>query len=323
MTAERVTKASRDAQQTGVGGARRATPIRSLESRHRLLHLALAMPAVLLIVVLVGWPIWKIVWISFHDVQLHEIMRTLDKPVTLENYRRAILSWEFVETLRITLFYVFVSTGIALLLGLATAVLLDGSFHGRQFFSTLVIMPWAIAPVFASIIWMFLFDGQFGLLNYALLSVGVISEPISWLVDPVYAMWALIVTHVWKSYPFFTVMILAGLQAIPRNIYEAATVDGAGRIRQFRDVTLPGLRQVLVISGVLSLLSSFRDIETILVMTKGGPARMTETLAVRIYNENFEYFDVGVSSAMGVVGFLISLVSIVLFFRILQRDFYQ
>lgn len=307
-------------------GARSPSAARSslsLSARYRILLLGLLSPAVLLIVVLVAWPIWKIFQISFHDVQLHEIMQRIDKPFTLDNYRRAVFSTDFAETLFITGQYVFVSTGAALLLGLGTAVILDGQFRGSKLFGTLIMMPWAIAPVFASIIWMFLFNGQFGLLNYALLSAGLIREPIDWLVDPASAMWALIVTHIWKSYPFFTVMLLAGLQAIPANLYEAATVDGAGRIRQFFDVTLPGLRQVLVISGVLSLLSSFRDIETILVMTKGGPARMTETLAVRIYNENFEYFDVGASSAMGVVGFLISLVSIVAFFKLFQRDFYR
>lgn len=304
-------------------GNKVASGLMSLTMRHRILHLFMLAPAALLILVLVGWPIWKIIEISFHQVQLHEIMQQINKPWTLENYRRAVFSEEFADTLWITAQYIFVSTGVALLLGLGTALILDGTFRGRQMFSTLIIMPWAIAPVFASIVWMFLFNGQFGLLNYALLSTGLIREQIDWLVDPNFALWAVIITHIWKSYPFFTVMLLAGLQAIPRNLYEAATVDGAGRIRQFLDVTLPGLRQVLVISGVLSLLTSFRDVETILVMTKGGPARMTETLAVRIYNENFEYFDVGASSAMGVIGFVISLISIVLLFQMLQREFYR
>jgi multiple sugar transport system permease protein len=167
---------------------------------------------------------------------------------------------------------------------------------------------------------MFLLNGQFGLINYLLLRSGLVRAPIDWMVDPSAAIWAVTIAHVWKSYPFFTVMILAGLQAIPQHLYEAATVDGAGRFRQFLDVTLPSLRQVMTIAAVLSLLSSFRDVETILVMTKGGPARLTETLAVRIYNETFEYFDVGASSAMGVAGLVICLLSIIVCFRMLRSE---
>jgi multiple sugar transport system permease protein len=189
-------------------------------------------PAVLLIVALVGWPIWKVFSLSLHEIDLHAIMKAVTTPMTLANYQRAIFTWDFVDTLVVTGKYVAYSTGLALILGFATALLLHGTFVGRPIFSTVVAMPWAIAPVFASIVWMFLFDAQFGLINYALISVGIIQQPVEWIVDAQSALWALIVAHVWKSYPFFTVMLLAGLQAIPKALYEAAEVDGAGWFRR-------------------------------------------------------------------------------------------
>jgi multiple sugar transport system permease protein len=185
-----------------------------------------------------------------------------------------------------------------------------------------VILPWAVPATIASLVWMFLFDGHLGMVNHILLSLGLLQRPIAFLVHGDLAMLAVILAHAWHSYPFFTIMLLAALQAIPRDLLDAAAVDGAGPWRRFRHVTLPALRDTMVIAGFLSLLAALRDVETILVMTGGGPGRATETLAVRIWNETFRFYDVGLGAAQGVVAFLLSLLLMGFALRRLMRSFW-
>ena len=292
-------------------------------TRRERLAILLLVPATVFIVLLIGWPLVLTVDLSFHDVKLFQVFRDVDKPLSFKNFQWVLTDPKFYRSIAITAEYVVASTGIALLWGMGTALLLNTSFPLRRVIRTVMIMPWAVAPVIASLVWMFLFDGHLGLINHFLLQLGVIDETIPFLVYHGTALWTVIVVFAWKQYPFFTIMFLAGLQAIPHDLYEAARVDGASSWRRFRDITLPGLRQIMTVAGILSVLTSFREVETILVMTGGGPSRQTETIAVKIYNETFRYFDVGRASSYGVIAFLISLATIVVIFSRLRDDFYR
>lgn len=293
-----------------------------LEARRARLLALCALPAAVTVLLLVAWPIWLTVELSLHRVRLFDILRDRSVAFTTANYERLLADPRFWDSLVNTGIFAVGSVGLALLWGLATALLLDLRFPGRAAVRLAVILPWAVPATIGSLVWMFLFDGHLGLINHMLLSLGLIAEPISFLVHGEFAMVAVIVAHAWHSYPFFAVMLLATLQSVPPELREAARVDGANRLQRFRHITLPALRNTMVVSGFLSLLSAIRDVETILVMTGGGPGRATETLALRIWNESFRFYDVGLGAAQGVVAFALSLALMAFALRRLMRSFW-
>ena len=290
-------------------------------SKARLLALC-ALPAAVTVLTLVAWPIWLTLNLSLHRVRLFDILR--DRPIafTTSNYERLLGDARFWESLATTAIFVVGSVGLAILVGLASALLLERRFPCRGAVRLAVILPWAVPATIGSLVWMFLADGHLGLFNHTLLSLGLITEPIAFLVHNEFAMVMVILAHAWHSYPFFTVMLLAALQAIPSELHEAARVDGATTLRRFWHITLPALRNTLVISGFLSVLAAIRDVETILVMTGGGPGRATETLAVRIWSESFRFYDIGFGAAQGCVAFLLSLLLMCFALRRLMRSFW-
>jgi len=287
----------------------------------RLLALC-ALPAALVVLVLVAWPIWLTIELSLHRVRLFDILRNRPLAFTTANYERLLGDQRFWEALLNTAIFAVSSVGLAMLWGLGSAVLLNRRFPCRAAVRLAVILPWAVPATIGSLVWMFLADGHLGLVNHLLLSAGLIAAPITFLVHNEFAMLMVILAHAWQSYPFFTIMLLAALQAVPPELNDAARVDGAGAPQRFRHVTLPALRDTLVVSGFLSLLAAIRDVETILVMTGGGPGRATETLALRIWNETFRFYDVGLGAAHGVVAFGLCLLLMGFALRRLLRSFW-
>jgi multiple sugar transport system permease protein len=287
----------------------------------RLLALC-ALPAALVVLVLVAWPIWLTIELSLHRVRLFDILRNRPLAFTTANYERLLGDQRFWEALLNTAIFAVSSVGLAMLWGLGSALLLNRRFPCRAAVRLAVILPWAVPATIGSLVWMFLADGHLGLFNHLLLSAGLIAAPITFLVHNEFAMLMVILAHAWQSYPFFTIMLLAALQAVPPELHDAARVDGAGAPQRFRHVTLPALRDTLVVSGFLSLLAAIRDVETILVMTGGGPGRATETLALRIWNETFRFYDVGLGAAHGVVAFGLCLLLMGFALRRLLRSFW-
>jgi multiple sugar transport system permease protein len=298
--------------------ARRA----GLQARKARLLALCALPAAVTVLALVAWPIWLTVELSLHRVQLFDILRDRPLGFTTANYERLLVDARFWESLGNTAVFVTCSVGLAMAWGLGSALLLDRRFPGRAAVRLAVILPWAVPATIGSLVWMFLFDGHLGLVNHLLLSAGLLAAPISFLVHAEWAMVAVVLAHAWQSYPFFTVMLLAALQSVPPELHDAARVDGAGFWQRFRHITLPALRNTMVVSGFLSLLAAIRDVETVLVMTGGGPGRATETLAIRIWNESFRFYDVGFGAAQGVVAFGLSLLLMAFALRRLMRSFW-
>jgi multiple sugar transport system permease protein len=281
------------------------------------LHVALMVPATLLIVLLIAYPIVLMTDLSFHELKLFQIMKGGTSPFTWRNFERVLADGKTYTSLRVTVIYVIASTGISFLWGLATALLLNRPFRGQRLARIVIVSPWAVAAVVASLVWMFLLNGQSGAVNYLLVLAGAIDQPINFPGRYHTALATVIFVSAWKGYPFFTIMLLAGLQAVPRDSVDAARVDGAGPIRRFFGVTLPSLRPVIGVALPLNLLSNFREVETIMVLTGGGPSRATETLALAIYNQTFQYFDVGRAAALGVLVFLLSVVLVIASLRLL------
>lgn len=310
---------SRPHRVLGMDTARRAPKGNShgLARKQARLHFALLLPSTLLIVLLIAYPIYVMGNIAFHDVQLFQLMQNIDRPLTLRNFERVVTDPRSWRALWITTLYVLGTTALAFSWGLTTALLLNRPIRGQRFLRMALISPWAVAAVVASLVWMFLLNGQVGLINHILMSLGIIAAPVNFASDYRTALATVIFVSAWKGYPFFTIMLLAGLQAVPRDSLDAARVDGAGPFARFVWVTLPSLRPVIAVALPLNMLSSFREVETILVLTGGGPSRGTETLALSIYNQTFQFFEVGRASALGVLVFILSLVLTLASIRIL------
>jgi multiple sugar transport system permease protein len=294
--------------------------LRRLWDRH-LYAYALLAPTVLVMLALVLYPVGSAIDLSFRDIDIPQVGRDLG-PHTLENYRQLFSSPEFLPALRISLLYVAVVTTSCYLIGLWTAWLLNHRFPARRFARLLITIPWAIPIVVATNIFWWMFDRTFGLVNYALLGTGLVGQPIDWFLNPVAAMVAVCLTTIWKGYPFFTVMLLAALQAIPTELYDAAKVDGAGPWREFRTITLPALRGVTGIVLLINALWVFREFTVIFVLTGGGPANATQTIAIWTYLEAFANFEMGFAAAIGVVTLAISVMASIVFVRMSRSEFY-
>ncbi len=294
----------------------------AIETQKARLLAVCALPAAVTVLVLVAWPIWLTIDLSLHRVRLFDILRDRPLAFTTANYERLLVDARFWEALANTGIFVIGSVGLAILWGLGSALLLNRRFPCRAAVRLAVILPWAVPATIGSLVWMFLADGHLGLFNHLLLSLGLTAEPIAFLVHHQFSMLMVILAHAWHSYPFFTVMLLAALQAVPDELHDAARVDGATSLQRLWHITLPALRNTLVVTGFLSVLAAIRDVETILVMTGGGPGRATETLAVRIWNESFRFYDIGLGAAQGVVAFTLSLLLMGFALRRLMRNFW-
>lgn len=290
----------------------------TLRQRDQIFYLLLLLPAVGVTAALVGWPILKLVQISFHELKLGELMRPIVKPATLANYVRALGHPDLPRVLWSTLVFSVGSTVGAFVVGLGSALALERVVRGRAVLRAIVISPWAIAPVIASLAWMFLLDERIGLVNAWLLAAGLVAQPVPFLTSPDWALTSVAAVSLWKEYPFFTLVLLSAISSVPRECHEAAALDGAGPLQQFRYVTWPLIRPVAAVAMFLALLSAYRNVETILVMTGGGPARATETLAVRVYTETFRFLSPGTGAALGVLTLALALGVLLAFWPSLQ-----
>lgn len=307
--------------QMSVTGPRRRSPLRNAV-RNRMYAFALLAPAIIVVLLVIVYPLFMAARMSLHDIEIFRVDRGLTGEMSLENFRDMFGNPAFWRSLRITLYYVFFGVVGSFGIGLFTAVLLNQPFRGRALARVLMVLPWPVPGVVAATIFIWLFNSSFGVVNYLLLQVGLVDQPVQWFTRPVPALIAVVAATVWKGYPFFTISLLAGMQSVPKELYEAARVDGASPSQQFRFITIPALRSVIGISLVISTLWQFRVFDIIFVMTGGGPSGATETLAIQIYREAFQYFEMSYAAAVGMITLALSVISTVFYLRLTSRSFY-
>jgi multiple sugar transport system permease protein len=291
-------------------------------ARSRLYAFALLAPAIIVVLLVIVYPLVKAGQMSFFDVQVFRRDRGFTGTPGWFNYRDMFESANFWRSLRVTLGYVFWGTVGSFGIGLFTAVLLNQPFRGRILARILVMMPWPIPGVVAATIFMWMFNSSFGVINYLLLQLGLIDTPVAWFTKSGPAFFAVTAATIWKGYPFFTVTLLAGMQSIPKELFEAARVDGANAVQQFRHITIAALRPVIGIALVISTLWLFRVFDIIFVMTGGGPSGATETLAIQIYREAFQYFQMSYAAAVGMITLLLSVIATFVYLRLTSKSFY-
>ena len=264
-------------------------------------------PALLLIGVFFAIPVLAAFLLSFTDFDLYSIGEVgATRFVGLKNYRDLLGNPLFWTALRNTLYFVAVGGPLSAAVSLAAAVAVNSKLvRWRALFRSAFFAPWVTTLVAVAIVWRYLYHPQYGLFNAALGHLGL--GPVDWLGDPRWAMPSIILLSVWKNFGYNMLVFLAGLQAIPEELYEAAALDGAGAWHRFRHVTLPMLGPTFVFVGVVTMIASFQIFSEPYVMTQGGPLKATETLVLFMYEEGFRWWRLGSAAAIAVVLFLITL----------------
>jgi multiple sugar transport system permease protein len=262
-------------------------------------------PALAATTFLVLLPVVETFWLSLHDVIL---FRPRSAPfVGLANYALAVADPVFWSSLGNSVVWVGCAVSLQFALGLSTALLLNRSFAWRGVARALVVVPWALPSVIIGLIWTWMLDFNLGVLNEVGVRLGLLNEPVAWLAQPNTAMAAVILAVVWQGFPFFAVTLLAGMQAIPLDLYEAASIDGAGPVGRFRYVTLPGLAGVIATTLLLRMIWVANSLDLIFVMTGGGPGTATQTLPLHAFLTAWSGGNYGQGSALAVILTLILL----------------
>jgi multiple sugar transport system permease protein len=286
---------------------RRAAP---WQRRRRVGYLFVA-PVFLFLCAVVVFPLAHAFWTSLQRV------RGLNATfVGLGNYRHVLADDAFWHSLAVSVEFTAACVALHLALGLALALLCNELRFARTALRIAFLSPWMVAPAVGATIWLWLLEPQFGVVNYMLLAIGAVSRPVAWLGEPGLAFASVVAVDVWRGVPFVMLLMLAGLQTIPREQYEAAAMDGASAWQRFRYVTLPNLRYLLVVASTLDIINTIRHYDIIGVMTAGGPAGATEVLPVLLYNTAFRGNRFGEAAAIGVL-----LLFIVLAFSIFHVRF--
>jgi multiple sugar transport system permease protein len=274
-------------------------------------------PAALLLLLIVVYPIAALVWNSFFDIHLAEPWKG-EPFVGIDNYRRAFEDARFWSSLGHTIIYAVVTVPGALLVGLGLALLANMPFRYKWPVRLGLLLPWALPLVFSGLIFRWFFEYRQGIVNDVLARVGV--EPLAWLTAPNLAIAAICVAIVWKSSSFMALMLLAGLQTIPRELYEAAEVDGATRWQRFVSITLPMLRPAIFVALIFRTITAIQTFDIPYAMTGGGPGDSTETLAMYIQKTTLDFLDFGYGSALAAIMFVVSMVATSSYLRYTRRS---
>lgn len=259
-------------------------------------------PAFVFLAAIVLVPLAEALWTSM--LRIRGLNTRFDG---LANYERVLDSSAFWHSLQVSLGFTLICVTLHVGAGLGLAVLLARVQRFRGVLRVAFLVPWMIAPAIGATIWLWLLDPQFGVVNYVLGGLGLISAPVAWLGVPATAFAAVTAVDVWREVPFMMLLLLAGVLAVPPEQYEAAELDGAGTWKQFRYVTLPNMRPLLVIASTLDVINTIRQFDIINVMTGGGPISATEVLPALIYNIGFHANDLGRAAATGILLLLIVL----------------
>jgi multiple sugar transport system permease protein len=273
---------------------------RSLFREERRLGAAMLAPSLAVIALVAAYPILYAIWLSLNEYSV--ITPGLSRFVGLDNYLDALGSSEFWTAMKTTVLFTVISVGLELVIGLAMALVMHQAFRGRALLRAVVLVPWAVLTVVTAITWRTIFEPELGFANTTLTALGLPGGDVVWLGEEGYALAVMIFADVWKTAPFMALLILAGLQGIPRDLYDAAKVDGAGTWQRFRSITLPLLIPAITVALIFRTLDALRVFDLPYVLTKG--ANGTETLSLIAQNELVVNRNTGLGSALAVLTFL-------------------
>jgi ABC-type sugar transport system permease subunit len=289
---------------------------------NRLLPILLITPALVVIGGLVGYPVLRTAWLSVNDASGLQALTTGAMSFTgLDNYVTIAQDPDLRRSAITTVLFGLSCVVATMLVGMAVALLLNRPFKGRVILGIIVLLPWAIPHVAASYVWQWLFHDQYGVVNWTLATLGLGGfEGFAWFNQWHTAFVVVGIVVVWQSFPFVSIALLAGLQTVPADVLEAATIDGASAWQRTRLVTLPMLKPLLLVLLVISTIWDFKVFDQVFVLTGGGPARKTEILTISTYQQAFTQSEFGLGSALAMVLFLILLVVTVIYIKLVKDE---
>jgi multiple sugar transport system permease protein len=276
------------------------------------------LPALIVTLAVVLIPVAQTLWMSLHDFVL---FRPRNVPfIGFGNFARALRDEVFWISLLNSAWWIGLVVSLQFLLGFAAALVLNQSFWWRGLARALIIIPWALPSVIIGLTWSWIYDFNVGVLNDMLLRIGLIARPVAWLADPGTVFYCIVLALVWQGFPFFAVTILAGLQTIPDELYEAAEIDGATRWQRLRCVMLPSLAEIIATALLLRTIWVANSLDVILVMTGGGPGFETHTLPLYAFLKAYSGMEFGYGSALALILTLILLGVVLAYVRRAARD---
>jgi multiple sugar transport system permease protein len=286
----------------------------SVRTRESLGGIGLLAPTVLILVGLVLYPFFYAIWLAFSD-------KTVGSPGQFVGLRNFIyvLGWpQFSTAVVNTVVFTVSAVAIKFVLGMAVALVLNQQIRARNFFRAFLLLPWAMPAFVVYLVWRWLYDPLSGLINYALIDLGLITNPIAFLSDRNTAMLSVIIAHVWRNFPFYAISFLAGMQTISQELYDAAQVDGASRVQQFRHVTLPGLYHIIGVVVLLTTIWTANAFEPVYLLTGGGPSDATMVYTMLVYVMGMMNLRLGEAAAVSTL-FLPLLIGLVLAVTVLLQ----
>jgi multiple sugar transport system permease protein len=289
---------------------------RSLLERQATLGIILMIPGVILLMVFMAYPFFLGIWLSLSDSMIGRMGRFIG----LRNFTDLLTDSIFLQTMRNTFTYALITVPFKAVLGLGLALTLNNRMRFSNPARAVVMMPWIVPTALSTLGWFMIFDPVFSPISWLLRQLGVIQKNINFLGDPGLAIAMLCLVNIWRGIPFFGVTILAGLQAVPQELHEAAAIDGANAWHRFRHVTIPSIKGIVLIASLLSIIWTFADFQLIYILTKGGPANQTHIFGTYAYQIGLSATEIGMGAAIALYMFPILSVFAMLLLVYLRKE---
>jgi multiple sugar transport system permease protein len=283
------------------------------------IFLIMVLPSLISLILLTFIPLLSSFFIAFQNYNFHDLSNI--HFIGFENFQAVFndVNFNFLRILLNTFLWVIVSLFFQFFLGLGLALLMEKPFKGRGIYSGLIFYPWALSGFAIGLIWAWMFNGQFGIINDILQKIGLIHQNIGFLSDKRYALMSVIIANIWYGIPFFAIMLFAALQSVPLELYEAAEVDGAGFFIKLFKITIPYIKPVIINTVLLRTIWIMNFPEIIYGMTGGGPSNVTNILSVQMVNKIIKFLNFGEGAAIGVMIIIIMSVYIIIYLKIFSR----
>lgn len=290
----------------------------NLKTKKKIAPYLYVMPVLILLLIMYGYPLIKSIIMSLQD---YKLTSSGSAPFNdFANFKKMFSDTDFLLLLKNSLIYVIISVVAQFVLGLILALCLKTKFRGRGIYQSIVFLPWAFSSFVVGLMFRWPFNGEYGVVNDILMKMGIIKENVAWLGTPGLSLAVVIIAMIWMGIPFFGIMILAALQSVPDDIYEAADIDGCGMFRKFFSLTLPYIKPTIIMTVLLRTIWIFNSFDLIVIITGGGPVNYSQTLPSYMYSKAFASYDFGLASAFGVLLIVILGIYAVLFLKLSNYD---
>lgn len=286
------------------------------KTQDKLLYIILSAPALIILGFTIFYPVVKSAYMSFFDVKLLKLSDM--KWNNFKNYITVLKNNEFYNAFCLSNFYAFTVVISQLIIGLMLAFLLNSRLYGRRLFRSFLLLPWTIPTMVTALAWMWIFQHDYGVLNYIMKSAGIVEQPINWVGSVDYALLSIMIVALWRQLPFMTTMLLSGMQTIPHELKEAVQIDGGNKLHVAWHIVLPYLAGTIKSATLVAIIDNFKMFPLFWIMTQGGPMNATTTLAVLTYQTSFIKLDLGKGATIGVLWTLTLIIFSIVYNRVFK-----